>query len=72
MDLTTNKNFFSNSYIVDVFLFITAVISLLVTNLALYLLSKHKKLQMLVASLDLQQVKGVDAVTTKDEVTREC
>ena len=32
-DLTTNKNFFSNSYIVDVFLFITAIISLLVTML---------------------------------------
>ena len=26
MDLTTNKNFFSDNYIVDVFLFITAVI----------------------------------------------
>ena len=26
-DFTTNKNFFSNSYIVDIFLFITAAIS---------------------------------------------
>ena len=62
-DLTTNKHFFSNNYIVDVFLFVTTVISLLVTNLALYLLCKHKKLRMLVASLALQQVKEVGVVT---------
>ena len=42
-DLTTNNNFFSNNYIVDVFLSITAVISLLVTTLAIHLLCKHKQ-----------------------------
>ena len=68
-DFTTNKNFFSNNYTADVFLFITAVISLLVTNLALYLLCKHKKLRMLVASLALQQAKEVGTVTTQEEVT---
>ena len=31
-DLTTSKNVFSNNYIVDVFLVVTAVIFLLVTN----------------------------------------
>ena len=72
MDLTTNKNFSSNNYIVDVFLFITTVISLLVTTLAIYLLCKHKKLRMLLASLALQQVKEVGAVTTQEEVTTEC
>ena len=54
IDLTTNKNFFTNNYIVDIFLFITAVISLLVTTLAIYLLYKHKKLKTLVASLALE------------------
>ena len=72
MDLTTNKNLFSNNYIVDVFLFITSVISLLVTNLAIYLLCKHKKLRMLVASLALQQVREVGTVTTQEDVTTEC
>ena len=71
-DLTTNKNFFSNSYIVDVFLFVTAVISLLGTNFALYLLCKQMKLRMLVASLVLQKVKEVGTVTTQEEVTTEC
>ena len=53
------------------FLFITAVISLVVKNLALYLLCKHKKLRKLVASLALQQVKEVGTVTTQEEVTTE-
>ena len=37
-----NKNFFSNNLIIDVFLFVTAIISLLVTTLAIYLVCKHK------------------------------
>ena len=50
-------------------LFITTIISLLVTNLAIYLLCKHKKLRMLVPVL---QVREVGAVTTQEEVTDEC
>ena len=37
-----NRNFFSNNFIVDVFLFIAVIISLLVTTLAIYLLFKHE------------------------------
>ena len=70
-DLTTNKNFFSNNYIVYIFLIITGIISLLVTTLAIYLLCKYKKLRTLVASLALQQVKEVGAVTQK-EMNIEC
>ena len=44
--LNTNKNFFSDNYIMDIFMFISAVISLLATTLTvyltLYLLCKHK------------------------------
>ena len=44
MELNTNKNFFHETYIVDIFLFITTIISLLATTLTVYLLCKHKKL----------------------------
>ena len=67
MELNTNKNFFSDNYIVDVFLFITAIISLLATTLTVYLLCRHKKLGTLV----LHQVKGVGAATQK-EINTEC
>ena len=51
---------------------VTAVISLLVTFLAIYLLCKHKKLRMLVTSLALQQRKEVSAVTTQEDVNVAC
>ena len=70
-DLTTNKNFFSNNNIVDIFLVITVVISLLVTTLAICLLCKHKKFKTLVDSLALQQVKELGAVSQKD-INNEC
>ena len=60
-----NRNFFSNNFIVDVFLFVTAIISILLTILVIYLLCKHKKLRMLVTSLALQQIKDVGTVTTQ-------
>ena len=67
-----NKNFFSNNFIVDVFLFIIARISLLVTALAIYLLCKHEKLRTLVASFALQQVREVGAATTQEDVIMTC
>ena len=69
--LNTNKKFFSDNYIMDIFLFITVIISLLATTLTVYLLCKHKKIQMLIASLALHQVKEVGAVTQK-EINSEC
>ena len=69
VELTINKNFFSNNYIVDVFLFITAIISVLVTTLAIYLLCKCKKFKTQVASLALQQIKEVGTVTQKEIIT---
>ena len=67
-----NKHFFSNNFIVDNFLFVTAIISLQVTNLTIYLLCEHRKLGLLVASLALQQVREVGTVTAEKEVTYGC
>ena len=44
MELNTNKNFFSDNYKVDIFMFMSAEISPLATTLLVYLLCKHKKL----------------------------
>ena len=52
-----NKNFFFNNYTIDIFLFDTAIISLLVTTIVMYILCKHTKLKSLVTSLALQQKK---------------
>ena len=40
-------------------------------TVAMYLLCKHKKLKMLVASLSMQQIKEVGAVT-QEEINTKC
>ena len=72
MELNANKNFFSDNYIVDIFMFMSAIVSLLVTTLTIFLLCKHKKLQTLLASLILYQVKEVGAEVTQKEINFEC
>ena len=71
LELNTNKNFFSDNYVIDVFPIITAIISLLATTLMVYLLCKYRKLRMLIASPVLHQVKEVDTVTQK-EINTDC
>ena len=46
----TNKNFFSNNHIVDIFVFVSIIISLISTTLIIYLMCKHKKIRTLVVS----------------------
>ena len=69
--LNTSKISFLIITIMDISLFITAIISLLSTTLTVYLLCKHKKLWMLIASLVLHHVKEVGAVPQK-EINSEC
>ena len=57
----TNKNFFSNNHIVDIFVFVSSIISLISTTLIMYLMWKHIKVRILVANLVLHHVKGVGA-----------
>ena len=64
---TSYKNFFTNNFVVDIFIFIIAIISVITTTIIIYTLCKHNKLRMLVVSLALQQVKEVKAVTTTEK-----
>ena len=55
------KNFFTNNFIIDTFVFVIAIISVKTTMVIIYTLCKHNKLRALVTSLALQQVKEVKA-----------
>ena len=55
----SNKNFFSNNYIVDIFMFTSSKISLISTALVVYLFCKH--IRTLVASLILHKITEVEA-----------
>ena len=48
------------------FLFVTPIISILVTILVIYILCEHTKPKTLVASFALQQIKEVGAVGTQE------
>ena len=56
-----SKNFFTNNFITDVFVFVIAIISVISTLLIIYAICKHNKLRTLVTSLALQQTKEVKA-----------
>ena len=64
-----NKNFFFDNYTIDIFLFVTAIISLLVTTLVMYILCNHMKLNTVVTSLALQQIKEVGVVARQESIT---
>ena len=66
--LNINKNFFSNNHIVNIF--ISTIISLISTTLTIYLLCKHKKIRVLIASLVLCQAKEVG--TIPEETNSKC
>ena len=73
LDLDTpNKDVFTNNFLVDVFVFIIAIILIIKTMIILYILCKQNKLRILVASLALQQVKEVSASATKQEGNNMC
>ena len=71
--LNTNKKFLSDNYLMDIFVFISAIISSLTTILTVYLLCRHRKIRALIASLVLHQVKEVGAMSgSARETDSEC
>ena len=65
----SNKDFFSNNYIIDNFMFTSLIIS---TTLVIYLFCKHKHIRTLVASLILHKVKEVEANSSSERTNSEC
>ena len=54
----------------DIFVFVSSIISLISTTLIIYLMCKHKKMRTLVVSLVLHKIKEVGA--TSRETNSEC
>ena len=68
----SNKNFFSNNYIVDIFMFTFSIISIISTTLVIYLFCKHKHIRTLVASLILHKIKEVEANPSSEKTNFKC
>ena len=61
-----SKNGFTNNFIIDVFVFAIAIISVISAIIIIYAICKHNKLRMLVTSLALQQAKEERAEETNE------
>ena len=68
----SNKNFFSNNYIVDIFMVTSSIISRISTTLVIYLFCKHKHIRTLVTSLILYKIKEVEANPNSEETNSGC
>ena len=56
-----SKTFFTNNFIIDVLVFVIAIILVIATIIIIYAIFRHNKLRALVTSLAFQQVKEVKA-----------
>ena len=61
----TFSNFLS-SYMVDVILFVTGILTVILTFIIMYTLCRQSKLKSIVANLALQHVKTVEAAAIKE------
>ena len=68
----SNKNFFSNKFIVDIFMFTSSIISLISTTFVIYLFGKHKHIRTLVANLILHKIKEVETNPNSKETKSRC
>ena len=68
----SNKNFFSNNYMVDIFMFASSIISIISTTLVIYLFCKHKHIRTPVARLILPKIKEVEANSSSEGTSSEC
>ena len=59
-------NTFLSSYMVDVILFVTGILTVILTFIIMYTLCRQSKLKSIVANLALQCVKTVQAATIKE------
>ena len=62
-----SKNFFTNNFIIDIFIFVAAIRSVISTLIIIYAICKHNKLRALVTSLAFQQVKEVKVEEISEE-----
>ena len=67
-----SKHSFFNNIIMDIFLFIAAIISLLATTVIIYLVCKHTKLKALVTEIAFHPIKQTVALLNKENILQKC
>ena len=66
------KHLFFDNYIMDVFLFITVILSMITTAAISQTMCKHAKLKSLVTGIAFQPIKGTDAISSSITDSEDC
>ena len=67
-----NKKSFFNNIVMNIFLFIAAVLSMLATAAIIHLVCKHTKLKALVTGITFQPIKQTEALIDKENIIQNC
>ena len=67
-----NKCLFFDNIIMDIFLFIAAIVSLLATIAIIHLVCKHTKLKALVTGIAFHPIKQTEALLDKENILQNC
>ena len=68
----SSKHSFFNNIIMDILLFIAAIISLLATPVIIHLVCKHTKLKALVTGIVFHPIKQTEALLDKENILQKC
>ena len=67
----TNRTFLNNT-IMDIFLFLAAILSMLATAAIVHLVCKHTKLKALLTEIAFQPVKQIEAIFDYEQTQKHC
>ena len=67
-----NKKSFFNNVVMEIFLFIAAILSMLARTAIIHLVCRHTKLKALVTGITFQTIKQTEALTDKKNVIQNC
>ena len=66
------KHSFFDNYVMDIFLFITAILSMIATAAIMCIVHKHSKLKALVTGIPFQPIKGTEAIFSSINNSENC
>ena len=67
-----NKKSFFDNIVMDIFLFIAAVLSVLATEAIIHLVCRHTKLKALVTGITFQPIRQTEALIDKENIVQNC
>ena len=66
------KHSFFDNYVMDIFLFIAAILSMIATVVITCIICKHAKLKALVTGIAFQPIKGTEAIFSSTNDSKNC